>query len=134
MRPVRKERKNVTKKYLEFLNFLKNEINNKQINSLSEIMTEKKVSRNWGTFLRQNNIIFKSESGFYYWNEKIPVSIKIVNKFKHQKQILNKKLIQKNQTTIVFNEKEIKKSVDKFKPIKTEQKVGVIRKFLKWLW
>ena len=134
MRPVRKERKNVTKKYLEFLNFLKNEINNKQINSLSEIMTEKKVSRNWGTFLRQNNIIFKSESGFYYWNEKIPVSIKIVNKFKHQKQILNKKLIQKNQTTIVFHEKEIKKSVDKFTPIKTEQKVGVIRKFLRWLW
>ena len=140
--------KNTTKKYLNFLNCLKEKIDNKEITEMRRTTKLYGVSYKWVYFLRKNKIIEK-KYGLYYWNEKIPVSIKIINQYrafvKKQKNDYNStnKQLKVNfsdnfksekQKTIVFNKKEIKKSVDKFTPIKTEQKVGVIRKFLRWLW
>lgn len=129
-------RKETTRKYLYFLNSLKAKIDNKEVNSMNKICRLYRVSNSWVNFLLKNGIIYKI-AGFYHWNEKIPVSIKILDKyrdFKNEQYKKNTALKSNNQTKIVFDKKEIKKSVDKFKPIKTEQKLGVIRKFLRWLW
>jgi hypothetical protein len=128
--------KETTRKYLYFLNSLKSKIDNKEVESMEEMGRIYKVSNCWASFLNKNGVIYK-RNGLYYWNDKIPVSIKLVNKYRNYKYIENQKRVAlkvKNQTKIVFDKKEIKKSVDKFTPIKTEQKVGIIRKFLRWLW
>jgi hypothetical protein len=122
---------NVTKKYLRMLKELQEELNNTNITSLTYHIRSKNVSLKWSTFLIKNKICYRDESNFYRWNNKIPTSIKIVNKFRSfQKDC---KAIDR-QSEIIFDEKEIKKAVDKFSPIKKEQKVGVIRNFFRWLW
>ena len=138
---MRRYSQKTTQKYLNFLHSLKEKLNNENHSNLKLISFEYNVSTAWVSFLLSNNIVYK-ETHFYCWNEKIPVSGKLIQKYreykyKDYKECKNLKL--NNQTAIVFDKKEIKKSVDKFKPVKfthvkTEQKIGVIRKFLRWLW
>lgn len=133
---MRTTTKNTTKKYLYFLNSLKERMDNKEITETQTLPSLYNISYNWLHFLIKNKIIEKKE-GFYHWNEKIPVSIKIINQYRKSINKIYYKSKEKSvskQTTIVFDKKKIKENLDKFSHIKTEQKVGVIRKFLKWLW
>jgi len=140
--------KNTTKKYLYFLNSLKEKMDNKEITEMKAIPSLYRVSYNWCYFLIKNKIIERKD-GLYYWNEKIPVSIKIINQYRRlinkkneDYHLINKQLKvnfsdnfqSKKQKTIVFDKKEIKENLDKFSPIKREQKIGIIRKFFRWLW
>jgi hypothetical protein len=130
--------KEATKKYLEFLFYLKEKIENENVNSLQKELRTYGVTTRFSGFLLNKNIVIK-RNGFYYWNEKIPVSINLVHQFRKD---VRKDFIEK-QTSISFDKKETKKptlpkvnkkKIEKFKPVKTQQKIGVIRKFLRWLW
>lgn len=84
------KRKGVTEKYLKFLNVLKNELNNNSIKEPHYMMVKYNVSTHWISFLQKNNIIYKDENYNYKWNDKIPISTKIVDEFRNnvkEKQI-----------------------------------------------
>jgi hypothetical protein len=149
MRTINKE---TTQKYLNFLHSLKYKLDNENHYHIRNILDEHKVSTNWLSFLLKNNVIYKETSiypNFYCWNKKIPVSVKLIQKFRefkykqYEEYKKSKNFKLNNQTKIVFDKKEIKKTtlpnvektkIEKFTHVKTQKEIGVIRKFLRWLW
>ena len=82
--------------------------------------------------LLQNNVMIQS-NGVYHWNEKIPVSAKLINKFRADYNELIKQIKQNKQ--IQTNEKRLKsKNKVEFIDVIEKNEIGIIRKFLKWLW
>lgn len=130
---MRKMNKNIQEKWVSGLLAIKQELETKEINSLTKLFRIYKLYHNWRTWLLKNNVIIRKENR-YYWNEKIPVSIKLINKYR----LDEKNKIKKTKVNFKTNNNSIKKVASpkiKNKPIQTNKdEVGIIRKFLKWLW
>ena len=130
-----------TKHWIASLNEIKNAMIKNEVESLNAIIYSKKISRTWGAFLLNENII-KKVDGIYYWNENIEVNQHMITKYRKFQHSYNE--ISKNKrkekvyiSTLFDQPKTHKKSFEKVKqPRQVTQKneVGVIRKFVKWLW
>jgi hypothetical protein len=138
-------------KYYNFLVDLKNEIeteNKKTINVINYCYKHN-VTTNFSSFLKKNNVIFKDTNGYYNWNEKIPVSSALITKFKNYVAKINKqnRLKQVNYLSnikVVKDEPKLIKQRSKMNNIGKEetkviysvqkQEIGLIRKFLKWIY
>jgi hypothetical protein len=124
-------------KYEQFLKELKYETEINNVKSLSLYSKKYGVNNFFTTFLIKNNVLFKNENGFYKWNEKIPISIKLISKFRIFAYEANCKCREKNKFV-----KPKEKTIVNYKPkLKTpivknnnEPEIGLIRKFLKWIY
>jgi hypothetical protein len=147
-------------KWLRNLNNIKSEILLTKCTTLQKITAKYSMDSYWIGFLYKNNIVYKDESGFLKWNEKIPPTVLLINKFRnYKKQKINQK------PSMIKNQKEMqsptpppvkkrgsykkttkpkvaiekpKVAIEKPKtqivfsePIK---KVGLIRSFWRWLY
>jgi hypothetical protein len=125
-----------TVKYEKYLPIIKMEINSGDLKSLNILFTKYKMSNTWITFLKRSNVIYKDSNDFYRWNEKIPVSKNLIEScrnyiFKYNQQYrLKRKPIEANLFT------EIKKDpIKRNRKQKPEpQKLGLIRRFIKWIY
>jgi hypothetical protein len=135
-----------TNKYIGFLQILKDRLNNEEINGLHKEIRLYNISNQWGTFLKHNNIVYRDDNGFYRWNDKIPVSIKLIESFRNYNSKMN------IQYTPAAFSKEFKNRIDSKKRIEVQfsdsplevirenhkntntQEIGLIRKFLKWIY
>jgi hypothetical protein len=140
----KKPQKATTLKWFNALNEIKNELNNNNHATFQEFLSKHNISALWRTFLLSNNILYK-ENGFYKWNEKIPVSYKLIEKFRNF--VHKENYIKYNkETPNLFNMPQsplpkppkIRKTrttkVDVQVKDKPKSELGVIRKFFKWLW
>ncbi len=104
------------------------------------------TSNNFPYFLIKKEIIYKKNNGFYYWNDVYEPNIKIVNSFLDEIFDFNqtRRLKEISQTPTLFDQKrqynrkvkiesEKVQEQSKVNEVNTAQ-VGVIRKFIKWLW
>lgn len=154
--------KEITAKWFKNLNLIKNEINSNQHGGLQFLVSKYKIHTYWGTFLYKNNIVYRDELGFLKWNEKIPVTVMLIDSFRLYLQDTNLKLKSKKiQELNNIKQKEMQTPLPPSPPIvkkrgsykKTtkqtiavkEQKtqiasndkikeVGLIRRFWKWLY
>ena len=143
MTRIRLTHRETAKNWLNALHELKYLIDNNKVSKIHGYLTDKSISRSWNTFLQTNKIIYK-ENGFYKWNDKIPVSHKLINKFreyvieknrKYNKQQPN--LFNMPQTPLPKPPKVIKTRTPKVEVHvnnNPKSELGVIRKFFKWLW
>jgi hypothetical protein len=140
----KKPQKATTLKWFNALNEIKNELDNNNHVTFQEFISKHNISALWRTFLLSNNILYK-ENGFYKWNDKIPVSYKLIEKFrnfvhkenyiKYNKETPN--LFDMPQTPLPKPPKTRKTRTPKVEvQVKdnTKSDLGVIRKFFKWLW
>jgi hypothetical protein len=142
---MKRQENNISKtkvKYLTFLEDLKYQLDNNNNTGLRIFLLKHKVTNSWSAFLNKNGIVYKNSFGYYEWNDKIPPSIKIVNKFMEYSTEYN------STYNIEMKQKHINKNrIDSKKVIKVEpklirenhkntntQEIGLIRKFLKWIY
>jgi hypothetical protein len=155
---MNKERKKVTIDYLNFLKDLQNELILYNHRNVTKFAEKHFVTKSWTTFLINKNIIYKDKYGDYRWNEKIPASIKIVSQFRKEtsernalrKLENNKTTVQQELNLLIESQKTKKKLVTKVNPKKVikvppkmiredfkntdKQELGLIRRFLKWIY
>jgi hypothetical protein len=125
------------KDWLKSLNLIYQYLNENDITSLNTICPKLSIGTRIMTFLKLKNIVYKNEFGFYKWNDKIPVSIKIIDsyrKYQLQKNMLYK---DRNPKVLVDTKKVIKvkpKLIRENHRNTNTQEIGLIRKFLKWIY
>jgi hypothetical protein len=149
METTRKQstRRGVTKKYTLMLTGLQEVITLNEVKAIAPIIRSYRVSNSWGAFLIQNNIIFRDIHDNYKWNNKTPISNKLIQAFRDYKRKVNedcystKGFPETINNSNLINEKfdctELKKTRpgSKKKVIVIEkQEIGLIRKFLKWIY
>ena len=144
MKAPRQDEKTQTIKYYNFFLDLKCHLDNKKNVAISNFCNKHKVSVLMGTFLIKNNVIFKDTNGYYNWNEKIPVNIFLIKKFRAFVFSSRKKTTSSYNSKVVKNEPKLIKKRTKINNIGKEetkviysvqkQEIGLIRKFLKWIY
>jgi hypothetical protein len=154
-------RKGTVNKYLKVFNEIKYRCDNKLRFSFRYISMEYKVSNAISTFLIKKGIVWKTAYNLHTWNEKIPVTNKLILSFLNDVHEINKK-IRENQepqqtkisfkgqphyikdakegtVTIVPQGKE-KEYIENYRTKRnTKQKpepqeIGLIRRFMKWIY
>jgi hypothetical protein len=142
-----------TAKWLRNLNNIKSEILLTKCTILQKITAKYSMDNKWGSFLYKNNIVYKDESGFLKWNEKIPPSVLLINKFRdYKKQKVNQypSTIKKQKEMQSPTPPPVKKRGSYKKTTKPKvtiekpktkivlsdstKKVGLIRSFWRWLY
>ena len=124
------------KKYLKSLECIKEILSSSNNKSIYQLVDNQRINAYWSRFLVRHKVVYL-ENGFYRWNEKIPPSSKLVQKFREEFTLAYKKYktpqemksiplppppkTRKRKTTVVFSDKP-------------EPQVGLIRKFLRWLY
>ena len=78
---MRKSGKETVLRWIDGLNKIKQELNDNNCTVISELIKDNSNSQ-WHGFLIHNNIIYKNEFGFYKWNDKIPITYKLIEKFR----------------------------------------------------
>lgn len=142
---MRRPAKKTTSKWLACLNEIKRELNSNNIKILTPIFAKHNVNQLWKTFLKNHNVVYK-ENGYYKWNEEIPVCIELIEYFRIYTSDFNKNNKSKQQQPDLFNmpssaippRPKVRKTrtpkVEVQLNNNTKNELGVIRKFLKWLW
>jgi hypothetical protein len=149
---MRYNKEKTTLHYFNSIINIKEEITNNDIKNIYSLIAKHKINRYWTTFLKSKNIIYY-EGDFLKWNEKIPVTLKLITEFRKYNSILSKQQKQQRQQRqetqqeINFIERQEMKSIQTPPPPKTrkrkttvvfsdkpEPQVGLIRKFLRWLY
>lgn len=143
-------------KYLKVCYDIKNKCDNKIEFNLKNISEENRISHSLTTYLKKQNIVSKNYYGLYEWNEKIPVTNKLITSFlnyvhESNSQLKIKRQIKQSPTlfnspsyikdaikgtvTIVPEGKE-KEFIEKnkFEQPQKFKEIGLIRKFWKWIY
>ena len=83
-----------TKQWMIYLQDVKYQLDNFKIGVITDFAKKYQIDTKLGQFLKQSNVIYKDDFGYYRWNEKIPVSIKIINAYRKEqnKRNVGKKL------------------------------------------
>ena len=81
----RSTRRGVTKKYTLMLTGLQEIITLNEVKAIAPIIRSYSVSNSWGAFLIQNNIVFRDIHDNYKWNNKTPISNKLIQPNKENK-------------------------------------------------
>lgn len=125
------------KHWLESLNLIYQYLNENDLTSLNTICPKISVGTRIMTFLKLKNIVYKNEFGFYKWNDKIPISIKIVDSYRKYQSKKNMLYRDRKNKVKIDTEKVIKVEPklirENYKNMNT-QEIGLIRKFLKWIY
>lgn len=135
-----------TKNWTIALQKIKNELNTNNHTSLFGLIQGNNINSLWGTFLLKSNIIYKQDN-LYKWSENIDVTASLINRYrKFQAENSKKYSKNKNQEPNLFNMPQTPlpkpPKVRKTRTPKVEvqfndkpkSELGVIRRFLKWLW
>ncbi len=117
-----------TLKWIKSLNEIKQELSENNHKIITKIIQSKSISCSWHGFLSSNNIIYKNEFGFYKWNDKIPVTAKLTDKYRLYEYSLRPK-----QQPTLFDKPKTQKVKVEFKE-QPQQELGLIRRFLKWIY
>jgi hypothetical protein len=150
------ESKATTEKWLKNLFIIKDSLDNIECYKLIDLKSPLPNWKTWQSFLVRNNIIHKKNTGQYTWNDKIPITFKIIEAYRKEQHIKNyrREIIStqqlKIQPELQFNLKvketpseiksEAKTQTTKVKvqePVNIhiqQNEYGVIRKFLKLIW
>ena len=141
-----------TKQWMIYLQDVKYQLDNFKIEVITDFAKKHQIDTKLGQFLKQSNVIYKDDFGYYKWNEKIPVSIKIINAYRKEQtkrnvgkkfrriQNINKPAQQELDLLIEATKQKKKPSIKiNTKNLKTyrphqEKQVGLIRKFLRWIY
>ena len=142
---MRKVSKDVRLDYLHYLKDLENELTFGNHKTVTKFAVKHSVSKTWTSFLIQKGIIYKDYNSHYRWNKKIPSSIKIVNQFRKETSEYHN--ARKLNTNKIVGQQRINFKVDPKKVIKVapkliredfkntnKQELGLIRRFLKWIY
>lgn len=143
-RRIRGSRPETISKYLNCLTAFQQRSG--KIQTLSEIPQKYNMNNFISTFLLQKGILYK-KNGSFYWNDVYEPNVKIVNAFLSEVSRINHENSMKRNSQsapTLFDQKkkykrkvkveaEIVKEQAKVNEVNTAQ-VGVIRKFIKWLW
>ena len=138
-------------KYYNFLLDLKHELDNKKNVNITNFCRLHTVSGLFSPFLIKNNVIFKDTNEDYIWNNKIPVSSALILKFRSYVSQKNKILRSKKNNKIYNTDSKVVKNKPKLIKQRTKvhnigkeetkviysvqkQEIGLIRKFLKWIY
>jgi hypothetical protein len=140
---MRKINHNKTTEWMLTLKEIQEILENNNLTKITTLIRSKLKANEWHGFLINNKIIVK-ENGFYRWNEKTPVSFKIIEKYRriqHEKNKTKKLIANKKynmpQSPLPPPPKVTKTRTPKVKvQVSTKQKseLGLIRSFFKWLW
>jgi len=144
------KRKVANKKWIICLNDVKNQIDNKEVTNLNNIIRKHNTGTGLATMLITGGIVYKNNLGVYKWNKDVAVNNKLIELYrsfqKIDREINRKNKINNNQPKIQFNMPQTplppkpktrirKKIIDQSVNTPTQQnELGVIRRFLKWLW
>ena len=90
---MRKPAKEASDNWIKQLMIIKEEINIGDKIHPTPLIESKNIANDWCQFLTKHKIIYK-ENGFLKWNERIPVSIKLVELYR--KWVKNKRIIMKS--------------------------------------
>jgi hypothetical protein len=112
-----------SKKWMIYLNDLKKEIDYTGLRSLSEMDDKHNVTHRLGRFLRISKIIYKNEYGLYKWNEKIPVSIKIINSFRKWQSSENSKIFRSKHIGLQQEIKFTENNYNQFVTVEDAKKI-----------
>lgn len=144
MRRRRLPKAETEKKWLAYLNDVKLNMDIGEVTNMSYLANKHGVTHTFCRFLTNSNIIKRDEKGFFRWNEKIPVTIKLINsyrKFQHEDKLKyppklankNKPIQQEFNFADPKTRKKKQKQLNVAVPIQ-EKQIGLIRKFLKWIY
>ena len=125
-------RSQTTNKYFIFLTNLKKELNKNNKVSFSEFTIHHNVSNVWVTYLKNNNVIIKDKNKNYKWNRSIAIDDNLIQSFREYIRKLNygtEKQKPKKQS-----KPKLDMTKSKLYAPYQEKKVGLIRKFLKWIY
>jgi hypothetical protein len=134
MKRIKRNTGRTTLKYLRFLENLQYELDSFNYKNLVEFPKKYNVTQAWPVFLKRNGIIYKNRQGYYKWNNKIPASINIIKEFREY----NDKTTNYTNGIAKVNPKKVIKVPPKmiredFKNT-AKQELGLIRRFLKWIY
>ena len=122
------------KKYLNSLQCMQDILNRNNIKSIYKLVDDQKINAYWSRFLVKHNIVYM-ENGFFRWNEKIPPSSKLVQKFREEFTIKYKRYkIPKQQIPVEIKRRKrnpVEVTVINDQP---RAELGLIRRFLKWIY
>lgn len=138
---MRISNQNTKAKYYNYLVVLKEKIDKGEDVKLNSLSTQYNVTKAIPSILRTLNVL----SGKYStlkWNQKIPPSMALVNKIQEyisedSKKYKKQELFNIERTQIAKQKKVIKTQLPRVQVEvfdKSKSELGVIRKFLKWLW
>lgn len=89
------------KRWIISLNEIKNYFNNNNTTRCINAFRDRRLHGTWHTFLLNNKILFKDEFGYYKWKENIPVTKKLIDKYREYRDF-NKQITGQLQTTLPF--------------------------------
>lgn len=125
------------------LNEVKKKMLNNEVVSLRDELRQYKISDLWSKFLVNHNVV-RQVNGIYYWNEHIKIDSFLISQFRrYQKQknmenaMRKRKVVKKIETPTLFDVKKTRKRVAKVESpaqVSPQNEVGIIRKFIKWVW
>ena len=138
-----------SKKWMNYLQNLKKHLNYYDEKNLTVLTDTYKVCHRWPKFLKDSKIVIIDDFGCYRWNEEFQITMKIINDYRKYQALQNKKQRLKRinkssqQQLDLLIETAKPKSKSKLKNDMTksklygpyqEKQVGLIRKFLKWIY
>ena len=129
---MRTRSKKTTIKWIARLNEIKQELTDNNHNTVTKIIKSKSISNSWHGFLSNNNIIYRNELGYYKWNDKIPVTYKLIEKYR---AYVDEYSLNLKQPTL-FDKPKTSKTRDfkvEFKD-KPKEQIGLIRRFWRWIY
>lgn len=132
-----KTRQGTIEKYLNFLQSLSKK--NGVYTNVNAIGKEYQIGRQVVQALKERNVIYLKLDGTYYWNNTFTPNVDLVNvilkdisRINHKHQQMRKIKESHRQVQIkVKNEPLVKR---KRKPKEPVEKIGLIRKFIKFIW
>lgn len=139
MRTRSKETQEQTEfKWIGFLQDCKANLDGKGDITIKELMTIHSVSNNWQSFLISEKAIFKNNNKKYEWNQSIDINKSMLTRFRKFTFLINRKykVSQAQQELPFIATKTRKKKENQLKLNYThqEKQIGLIRKFLKWIY
>ena len=129
---MRTRSKKTTLKWIERLNEIKQELTDNNHNRVTKIIKSKSISNSWHGFLSNNNIIYRNEFGYYKWNDKIPITYKLIEKYR---AYVDEYSLNLKQPTL-FDKPKTSKTRNvlfEFKD-KPKEQIGLIRRFWRWIY
>lgn len=123
-------------KYKKYLPEIKRLIDDGNLTNLIDVFRSYNISSHWISFLKEKNILYKDQNKFYRWSEKVPISNKLIQSFRDFNFEMNQKnALKKNTTTPDLFSGVKKEPVKRIRKQKIEsEKIGLIRRFIKWIY
>lgn len=120
-------------KWLNCMRNMQEHLSKNNETSISDLIREFKISNSWSTFLLRKVIVYKNDYGYYKWNSAVEIDSKLIEKFRSFQKEIN---VRDKQQPTLFDKPKTNKKRDVKVEFKGKQKeqIGLIRKFLRWIY